>query len=206
MTDKISIIGLGNYGLDELPLGIYKFLQTQETIYVRTMDHPVIEALASTCTFRSFDDVYEQHDGFEAVYADIVSRLIDAAKAHGHIVYAVPGHPRVAETTTALLLAHAADDETLDVEVHGGKSFIDDVFAAVNVDPNDGFTLLDGTALRADQLNVRTHTLITQVYSAMVAADLKITLMEKWPDDATVYIVDGAKSMSAQTIACPLYE
>ena len=51
----------------------------------------------------------------------------------------------------------------------GGKSFIDDIFALINQDPNDGFTLLDGTALTEQLLNVRTHTLITQVYSAMVA-------------------------------------
>lgn len=68
----------------------------------------------------------------------------------------------------------------------GGKSFIDDIFAAINQDPNDGFTLLDGTALTEQLLNVRTHTLITQVYSAMVAADIKITLMEHYPDDFPV--------------------
>lgn len=39
------------------------------------------------------------------------------------------------------------------------------------------FTLLDATSLQEVTLNVRTHTLITQVYSAMVAANLKITLM-----------------------------
>ena len=57
------------------------------------------------------------------------------------------------------------------------------MFEAVNVDPNDGFTLLDATSLQEVTLNVRTHTLITQVYSAMVAANLKITLMERYPDD-----------------------
>ena len=89
------------------------------------------------------------------------------------------GHPRVAETTTVKLLALAKDNTDIDVKVLGGKSFIDDVFEAVNVDPNDGFTLLDATSLQEVTLNVRTHTLITQVYSAMVAANLKITL---WND------------------------
>lgn len=62
----------------------------------------------------------------------------------------------------------------------------------INQDPNDGFTLLDGTALTEQLLNVRTHTLITQVYSAMVAADIKITLMEHYPDDFPVKVVTGA--------------
>ena len=38
-------------------------------------------------------------------------------------------------------------------------------------------------------LNVRTHTLITQVYSAMVAADLKLVLMERYPDDFEVKLL-----------------
>lgn len=28
MTHTITIVGLGNYGLDELPLGIYRFFNT----------------------------------------------------------------------------------------------------------------------------------------------------------------------------------
>ena len=47
------------------------------------------------------------------------------------------------------------------------------ISSPINQDPNDGFTLLDGTALTEQLLNVRTHTLITQVYSAMVAEILK---------------------------------
>jgi tetrapyrrole methylase family protein/MazG family protein len=34
----------------------------------------------------------------------------------------------------------------------------------IDEDPNDGFTLLDGTILKENTLNIRTHTLITQVY------------------------------------------
>ena len=39
----------------------------------------------------------------------------------------------IAETTTVKLLA-LADNTDIDVKVLGGKSFIDDVFEAVNVD------------------------------------------------------------------------
>lgn len=103
--------------------------------------------------------------------------------------------------------AFADNHANINVEILGGKSFIDDVFEAVNIDPNDGFTLLDATSLQEVTLNVRTHTLITQVYSAMVAADLKITLMERYPDDYPVQIVTGAHSNGAENVVtCPLYE
>lgn len=127
MTHKITIVGLGNYGLDELPLGIYKFLQQQTIVYTRTKEHPVINELSDLLTFYSFDDIYEANDAFEAVYEEIVQQLVSLAQAQ-EVVYAVPGHPRVAETTTALLLDYAQEHEELEVEVLGGKSFIDDVF------------------------------------------------------------------------------
>ena len=33
MTNKITIVGLGNYGIEDLPLGIYKFLKKQTLVY-----------------------------------------------------------------------------------------------------------------------------------------------------------------------------
>lgn len=206
MANTITIVGLGNYGIDDLPLGIYKFLKTQDIVYARTIDHPVVQSLKDEIAFESFDYVYEKHDQFEGVYDGIVEKLI-ALASKKDIAYAVPGHPRVAETTTVKLQAFADENANINVEILGGKSFIDDVFEAVSIDPNDGFTLLDATSLQEVMLNVRTHTLITQVYSAMVAADLKITLMERYPDDYPVQIVTGAHSSGAENVVtCPLYE
>ncbi|BCN87519.1 MazG nucleotide pyrophosphohydrolase domain-containing protein [Staphylococcus argenteus] len=206
MANTITIVGLGNYDIDDLPLGIYKFLKTQDIVYARTIDHPVVQSLKDELAFESFDHVYEKHDQFEDVYDEIVEKLV-ALSSEKDIVYAVPGHPRVAETTTVKLQAFADNHANINVEILGGKSFIDDVFEAVNIDPNDGFTLLDATSLQEVTLNVRTHTLITQVYSAMVAADLKITLMERYPDDYPVQIVTGAHSNGAENVVtCPLYE
>ena len=33
MTNKITIVGLGNYGIEDLPLGIYKFLKTNTRLH-----------------------------------------------------------------------------------------------------------------------------------------------------------------------------
>ncbi|PTI47920.1 MazG nucleotide pyrophosphohydrolase domain-containing protein [Staphylococcus succinus] len=205
MARHITIVGLGNYGLDDLPLGIYKYLKKQSTVYTRTLDHPVINELKEAIEFRSFDAQYEAHKSFDDVYESIVKNLI-AASEHENVVYTVPGHPRVAETTTVKLEAYAKTHNDIQIEVLGGKSFIDDIFEAVKIDPNDGFTMLDATAIKANQLNIRTHTLVTQVYSPMTAGDLKVTLMERYDDEQSVYIVDGAKHNDANVIETPLFE
>ncbi|MFH4931375.1 MazG nucleotide pyrophosphohydrolase domain-containing protein [Staphylococcus cohnii] len=206
MTNKITVVGLGNYGIEDLPLGIYKFLKKQTLVYTRTFDHPVIQDLTMEgINIESFDQEYKNHDAFQNVYEAIVSKLINTAKDN-NIVYTVPGHPRVAETTTVYLEQYAQKHSDIEVEILGGKSFIDDIFEAVKVDPNDGFTMLDAKDLQKEKLNIRTHTLITQVYSGMVAGDLKVTLMERYSDDQLVYIVDGARNNYANVIKTPLYE
>ncbi|MDH5039623.1 SAM-dependent methyltransferase, partial [Enterococcus faecalis] len=95
---KITVVGLGNYGLDELPFGIYRFLNKVDKVYVRTLTHPVVEDLEDI-EWISFDEVYEKHDQFSEVYAEIVQTLKEKAM-DDDIVYAVPGHPMVAESTT----------------------------------------------------------------------------------------------------------
>ena len=205
MTHSITIVGLGNHSLEDMTLGVYRYLKEQSLVYARTLEHPVINELQDEVRFKGFDHLYEAHEQFEEVYQAITDELIAAAQEQD-VVYAVPGHPRVAETTTRLLFEAAAKDDTLTVQVYGGRSFLDDVFEAVQVDPNDGFTLLDSTALQADQLNIRNHTLITQVYSSLVAGDVKITLMERYPDDHPVSIVTGAHATGATRQTMPLHE
>ena len=45
MTHTITVVGLGNYNIDDLPLGVYRFLENKTKIYARTLNHPVIEEL-----------------------------------------------------------------------------------------------------------------------------------------------------------------
>lgn len=59
MANTITIVGLGNYDIDDLPLGIYKFLKAQDIVYARTIDHPVVQSLKDELAFESFDHVYE---------------------------------------------------------------------------------------------------------------------------------------------------
>ncbi|WP_243713054.1 MazG nucleotide pyrophosphohydrolase domain-containing protein [Macrococcus carouselicus] len=197
--NKITVIGLGNYGLDELPYGIYKLLTAGEKVYVRTLEHPVIQELPEV-EWHSFDDIYKKHDQFPAVYQEIVAALLAASEKEG-VLYAVPGHPMVAESTTQLLLeADAA------VEIKGGKSFIDDLFTAAKADPNDGFQLLDATAFDVRQLNIRNALIVTQVYNQIVASDLKITLLEHYPADHPVRIITAARNADAAVTEVPLHE
>ncbi|WP_335872104.1 nucleoside triphosphate pyrophosphohydrolase [Bacillus sp. 2205SS5-2] len=205
MKNTLTIIGLGAGDIEQLPLGVYRTMLKSENVYLRTKEHPVVSELENEgVKYNSFDAVYEKHDGFEEVYQEIVTTLICEAKKRS-IVYAVPGHPLVAERTVQLLLDQK---EELQVElfIAGGQSFLDALFTAVKVDPINGFQLLDGTSLNEDEIGTRQAVFIGQVYDSFIASEVKLTLMEKYPYNHDVFIVTAAGSKGESVERVSLYE
>ncbi|MFB5089546.1 nucleoside triphosphate pyrophosphohydrolase [Psychrobacillus sp. PGGUH221] len=203
--NEITIIGLGASDLDQLPLGIYKKLKASEHLYVRTEQHPVLQELKTEgLTWKSFDEIYEKNDQFEGVYEEIVKTLLQLAIANP-VTYAVPGHPLVAEQTVQLLI-EAEQQGKAKIKIEGGQSFLDPIFGALRIDPIEGFQLLDGTSLKRDDIQMNAHVLIGQVYDAFSASEVKLTLMEKYPDEYVVTIVTAAGSAQEKLTKVPLYE
>lgn len=201
----ITIIGLGSGELDQVSVGVYKKLKAAETLIVRTDHHPAVEELkAEGVQMTSFDQVYESQDAFEAVYEEIVERLLEMA-ADKPIMYAVPGHPLVAEQTVQLLIEQEKAGCAV-IEIVGGNSFLDPIFSALRIDPIEGFQLLDGTDLRQDDVMMRQHVLIGQVYDAFVASEVKLTLLEKYDINHPVTIVTAAGTVAEQLRTVPLVE
>ncbi|MET1029619.1 nucleoside triphosphate pyrophosphohydrolase [Domibacillus tundrae] len=205
MTNQITIVGLGAGDLNQMPLGVYRLLKQAKTVWLRTMEHPAVAELKKEgIQFESFDAIYEKHDRFEAVYDEIVAELLEKA-IHEPVIYAVPGHPMAAEKTVQLLLERKRAGKA-DVVIAGGQSFLDALFTSVEIDPADGFQLLDGTALHRDDLHIFSHIIIAQVYDSLVASDVKLTLMEKYPAEHEVTVVTAAGSEHEVIRTVPLYE
>ena len=205
IVNTLTIIGLGAGDFDQLQMGVYKKLKAAKKLYVRTVDHPVLEELAADgLRFESFDAVYEKHSTFQPVYEEIAELLIEATIA-GDVMYAVPGHPLVAEQTVQLLIA-AAEAGKVNLVIEGGQSFLDPIFGALKIDPIEGFQLLDGTSFNMHDINMRQHILIAQVYDTFSASEVKLTLMEKYDDEYPVTVVTAAGSSQEKLITVPLYE
>ncbi|MDA7028375.1 nucleoside triphosphate pyrophosphohydrolase [Bacillus sp. CLL-7-23] len=205
MAGKITVVGLGAGDINQLTLGIYKRLTQAEAVYCRTQDHPLVKELTQEIpNMYFFDDIYEKHDQFEAVYEEIVDRLFQKAMQQD-ILYAVPGHPSVAEKTVQLLLERHKDHQVT-VKVEGGQSFLDATFNALKIDPIEGFQLVDAVCFSEDEIELRHHVIICQVYDQMTASEVKLTLMEKLPDDYEIFIVTAAGSSEEEIRKVPLYE
>jgi len=205
--NTITIVGLGAGDVDQLPLGIYQRLKRTEHLFLRTKEHPVVQFLEEEgIHFRSYDHLYEQNGDFEEVYNKIVQELLQAALTHQSIVYAVPGHPFVAEKTVQLLLEQQKQG-MVQLEILGGQSFIDPMLTALQVDPVNGLLFVDGLGLKSHHLQPECETIVTQVYDAYVASEVKLTLMEVYPDEYPITIVTAAGIKGQEHIQqVPLYE
>ncbi|WP_025846840.1 nucleoside triphosphate pyrophosphohydrolase [Paenibacillus ehimensis] len=210
---QITVVGLGTGDENQLTLGVWRKLEAAGArggaIFLRTREHPMVAMLDHHgLRYETFDAVYEAHEGFDAVYEQIASQLIERAKAanSGEVLYAVPGHPMVAERTVQLLRERCPAEGVL-LTLMGGESFLDQAFLRLGFDPIEGFQLLDGTSLTAGGLNPQLHTLIGQVYDVYTASDVKLTLMELYPDDYPVIVGHALGVAGEERVReVPLYE
>jgi tetrapyrrole methylase family protein/MazG family protein len=209
MMSTIYVLGLGPGDLSGLSLGAFERLSSGLPLYLRTAVHPAADDLRKRgFAFHAFDELYETGESFQDVYEGVVAAILEATQTQGDVVYAVPGHPLMAEQTVQLLLQRCADP-ALGVAVHigPGQSFLDAMFSALRIDPIDGLLVLDGTSLQADCLQPALHTLIAQVYSQDVAADVKITLMDVYPDLFPITVIRAAGVAGVEhMVTIPLYE
>ncbi|MCY4464592.1 MAG: nucleoside triphosphate pyrophosphohydrolase [Chloroflexi bacterium] len=205
---SVTIVGLGPGSVEHLTRRAWRALQEADTLYLRTNCHPAVAELPSPGQRISFDDMYEAYSRFDDVYAQITARLLDAARRGEAVVYAVPGDPLVGEATVARLLTLAAQ-ENLQVEIIHGISFIEPCLALLEIDALDGLQVLDALEVAEayhPPINPALPALLAQVYSRGVASNLKLTLMNQYPDTFPVKLLHAAGTDEALVETLPLYQ
>jgi len=146
----ITILGLGPGDAALLTRQAWRLLQQSRVLYLRTAVHPTVVELPAHLELRPFDALYESAGAFGEVYDRIATELVERAGAGEQIVYAVPGHPLVAEATTRRLLA-LARERGVATRIVAGLSFVEPVCATLALDPLEhGLQLLDALDLTPD--------------------------------------------------------
>ena len=210
--NRIQIVGLGPGPFNQLTLGAWQTLRAAPCLLLRTDRHPCVgevrAGLRDDAVVQSCDDLYEQHAEFDDVYGAIVERLLALAAASETVVYAVPGHPAVGEATTPRIRAAAAE-AGIAVEIVDGLSFVEPSFAAVGVDPMDGSQIVDAMLVARQHhpmVDVNLPLLLAQVYARWLASDVKLTLLNGYPAEHAVTIVQAAGSPQQRLTTLPLAE
>ncbi|MBE3580906.1 MAG: nucleoside triphosphate pyrophosphohydrolase [Thermoanaerobacteraceae bacterium] len=207
MEPRCYLAGLGPGNPDDIPPALWKLLEgPSRTLYLRTARHPAVRELERRgVTFTAFDSFYEEARSFAEVYARIARTVLEAA-GKGEVIYAVPGHPLVAETSVQMILEEAGP-RGVKTTVIPALSFLDALFAALHLDPARGVVVLDALNLDLGPWDGRRGLILTQVYSRYVAGQVKLALMEFLPDEHPVTVVRAAGVPGEERIeGVPLYE
>ncbi|MEY3576066.1 MAG: hypothetical protein RLZZ88_1209 [Actinomycetota bacterium] len=178
----ITVVGLGPG-----PAGLVTH-ETMQAIahstrrFVRTTRHPSAAVVGDA---RSFDDEYERHDTFAAVYEAIAHELLNTALTSGEVLYAVPGSPSVLEES----VRHLRNDQRVELRVLHAVSFLDLAWQRLGIDPvNEGVRLVDAHQFAQAAANERGPFLVAQCHADWVLSDLKLTYDDARGDEPVVVL------------------
>lgn len=203
----LKIMGLGPGAYEALTIGALKELKNNKNIYFRTEKHPTVDFLKEEgVKFESYDHAYEKYDSFDDVYKYIAEDLITKVKDDEDLIYAVPGHPLVAERSVINLI-DLCKENNIQYEVLPAVSFIDAMMEALQVDPIEGVKIIDAFDIKNQILDKRVGTIITQVYNNFIASEVKLKLLEGYEDNTEIIFVRAAGVKGLESIRkISLYE
>jgi tetrapyrrole methylase family protein / MazG family protein len=209
----IIVVGLGPGRWDDLTIEAHEVLMTADRVVCRTLRHPTVDVLHERrpdLVLDSFDALYENATSFAELYPEMVRRIFALAESQPHgqpVVYAVPGHPLIAEASVRELRCQAPE-HGVRVRIVTGLSFVEPVCAALDLDPLErDMQLVDATLIADIAPNalmgnlLPTHpVLIAQAYNRRIASGVKLVLGELYPDDWEISVVRWASLPSAETV------
>lgn len=199
----IRVVGLGPGAPEDLTVKSINLMKSANNLYLRTAKHPNVSYIRDLgINFETFDELYDSKEKFDDVYESIAKKIVEM----GDVVYAVPGHPLVAEKSVQLIMKFAKE-KGVEFEIVPALSFVDAVLNTLRVDPVNGLKIIDGLQLQEQRPDINIGNMITQVYSRLVASDIKIALMEYYDDEEEVILIRAAGVPGEERVErMPLYE
>lgn len=196
----IKIVGLGPGSPDALTIGTINTLKDGLNIYLRTEKHPTVDYLKRfNINFLAYDSAYEENESFDEVYLSIAKDLVKKHEEVGNLIYAVPGHPFVAERSVTILL-ELCKEKNIDYDILPAVSFIDAMMEALKIDPVEGMKIIDAFDIKNQIMDKRIGTIVTQVYNNLIASEVKLHLSQYYKDDTEIYFVRAAGIKGMESI------
>lgn len=198
--NTIQIIGLGAGSIDELTIRAHRALNENIPTFARTERHPAVKKLQEEIEIKCFDDFFEKYETFDEVYEKITDNILELVKKYGKINYCTAGSPYYGDIVTKKLMDEYKGE--INIIIIDGMSFLDKCIKLSGFSDYKSIKILD--CLEADEFSfdINSFSVVTQVYDSEMASQLKLKLMETYPDDASVLKVDV---LEENVIKIPLF-
>lgn len=186
--NTVQIIGLGTGGIDDLSLKAYKALSEDIPTYTRTDRHSIIKELREKQNIESFDYFFDKYESFEDVYDGITKKIVELSEKYGKINYCTAGSPYYGDIITKKIINEYNED--LNIIIIDGMSFLDKCIKLSGFTDYNSINILDCLEVDEFSFDINSLNIITQVYDNDLASQLKIKLMEIYPEDFEVLYIE----------------
>lgn len=188
----IKIVGLGPGSKESITVGTLDALKSSSKVLLRTKIHPTIKYIDEMgIEYETYDDRYETLDNFDEVYKSIAEDVVKRHEEFGDLVYAVPGHPLVAEKSVNNLIS-LCKEKNIGYKILTAVSFVDVMMEVLEIDPIEGLKIIDAFDVKNQVIDRRVGTIITQVYNKIITSEVKIYLSQFYNDEKEIYFVRAA--------------
>lgn len=176
----LYIVGLGPGDADYITPRALNVLKECKRVMLRTGRIKCAEYLAGQVGYETLDDIYESSDDFDALCAGISKRVLTAA-AQDDIAYAVSD---VSEATVGAVMqsAKAMGKSAPRIEIVPGVP----ACGAATAGLSGEFQIADAADWESVHINPRLPLIIREMDTRLLASEIKLRLMDKYPADSRV--------------------
>ena len=204
----IIVVGLGPGTPELLTAEAHAVLNEAREIWVRARSHPVLDALPPHLTLHTFDDASKAKADTDpgARYREIAEHVVRLGQRPEGVLYGVPGSPWLGEVTVRHIV-EGARARGVPVRLVQGVSFVEPVLAALELTTPAALQVADATAVAAryfPPLEADRPAIVAQLDSHALAVRVQAILLELYPDDHPVVLVEAAGTPHQRVIPLAL--
>ena len=185
---KVIIAALGEGGLDAVSLGAYKAMKENFVVFRTARDEAVQALVHEGVKSVALDEIYETAEDFDELAAAVAQRVVLEVRSRGTVVYAVPGGAGIGDATVGAVIS-LCKSEGVEVAFAGGTSPVEN--AALFAGGLLSAVICSAYDFESSAVNTKMPLIITEVDNEMLAGELKVKLMEHYPEEFAVLMIDG---------------
>lgn len=207
MPFGITIVGLGPGDSQYWTRAAYTLLNEADEVYLRTNQHPSVVNL--NAKIYSFDPIYQQASNRNQAYQQVAAAVVRLGQRDIGVIYAVPGHPTLDETTTPLIQA-LAEAQHVPVTIIPGLSLLTATLMALELNPSSLnlqiTTATQWAPLHHPPLVPDQPALVTGLSDQTLAKQVKRVLLNAYAADFVVTLVQAAGTQTERVWSCIVAE
>lgn len=189
--NKITIIGLGYSDINGLSVEGYRTLFEEDNsarkIICRTETHSAVQyMLQKGIKLETLDRFYENAESFDLMY-DSMYEYICAQAESNDVILCVSGSPAVGDILVQKITENYSG-KIKTVPCEGAAEYISSVSGMTLC---EGVNIIPAHLFRKDTVNTRVSTLISEADNKFLVSEIKLKLLEMYPDDFEIFYFYG---------------